>query len=195
MRNLTYYVATSIDGFIAAPDGSFSDFVFEGDHMAMIFAEYPDTLPAQGREARGIDAPNTNFDTILMGRNTYQVPGGLPSPYPHLRQYVFSTTLQDTPDDVEVVSSDPLDKVRELKQEDGLDIWLCGGGQLASTLLPEIDKLVLKVNPVLLGRGIPLFDGEFPAERFTVGTPRVFTSGVVVMTYTRSAEQQGEAVQ
>jgi dihydrofolate reductase len=195
MRNLVYFVATSIDGFIAAPDGTFDAFPMEGDHITTLFAEYPDTLPAQARTALGIDVPNPNFDTILMGRNTYAVPGGLPSPYPHLRQYVFSSTLTDVPADVTVVSSDFLGTVRALKQEDGQDIWLCGGGRLASALLPEIDKLVLKVNPILLGRGIPLFDGSFPVPRFTVGTPRVFTSGVVWMTYTRSAEEQGETVQ
>ncbi|MCS7483905.1 dihydrofolate reductase family protein [Umezawaea endophytica] len=188
MRTLTYYVAASVDGFIAAADGSFDALMLDGDHMAMIFSEYPDTIPAQGREALGLlDVPNPNFDTILMGRATYQVPGGLPSPYPHLRQYVVSSTLTGTPDDVEVVSGDVLGKVRELKAEDGLGIWLCGGGKLAAALLPEIDELVLKVNPVVLGRGIPLFDGGFPAARFTLEGTRVFESGVAVMTYRNSA--------
>ncbi len=186
MRKLTYYVATSLDGFIAAADGAFDAFPVEGDHIEMIFKEYPDTLPGVGREMLGINAPNTNFDTVLMGRATYRVPGAGPSPYPHLRQYVVSTTVTDTPPDVEVIADGVLDKVRELKAEDGLGIWLCGGGKLAAALLPEIDELVLKVNPIVFGTGIPLFDGEFPVERFTTGTPRVFTSGVVVTTFTRA---------
>ncbi|MEU4802041.1 dihydrofolate reductase family protein [Actinosynnema sp. NPDC023587] len=183
MRNLIYLVATTLDGFIAAEDGGFGDFLFEGDHMAALVEEHPDALPAQLREALGIDVPNPNFDTVLLGRSTYQVPGGLPSPYPHLRQYVVSTTLRDTPPDVEVVSGDVLAKVRELKAEDGLDIWLCGGGKLAAALLPEIDRLVLKVHPVVLGRGIPLFDGGFPAARFALTGTRSFASGVLFTTY------------
>ncbi|WP_433265614.1 dihydrofolate reductase family protein [Actinosynnema sp. CS-041913] len=186
MRNLTYLVAMSLDGFIAAPDGGFADFLFEGDHMAAIVEEYPDALPAQLREALGIDAPNTNFDTVLMGRATYEVPGGLPSPYPHLRQYVVSSTLSGTPADVEVVPGDVLAKVRELKAEDGLDLWLCGGGKLAASLLPEIDRLILKIHPIVLGKGIPLFDGEFPVAQFAKAAARTFTTGVVFVTYTKA---------
>jgi dihydrofolate reductase len=187
MRKLTYLVAMSLDGFIAAPDGSFGSFLFEGDHMTALFEEYPDTLPAQGREALGLSAvPNRHFDTVLMGRGTYEVPGGLPSPYPHLRQYVVSSTLNGTPADVEVVSGDVSARVRALKAEDGLGIWLCGGGRLAASLLPEIDELILKVHPIVLGRGIPLFDGEFPATQFAKASTRTFTTGVIFVTYARS---------
>ncbi|MCC8250761.1 dihydrofolate reductase family protein [Saccharothrix luteola] len=186
MRTLTYFVATSLDGFIADPKGGFGDFLFEGDHMTALVEEYPDTLPAQAREAMGIDAPNQHFDTILMGRATYQVPGGLPSPYPHLRQYVVSTRLSTTPEDVQVVA-DPLAEVRELKEEsDGLGIWLCGGGRLAAALLPEIDELVLKVHPIVLGKGIPLFAGDFPTARFAKASTRVFDSGVVFASYVKA---------
>ena len=183
MRTLTYFVATSLDGFIADPKGGFGDFLFEGDHMTALVEEYPDTLPAQAREAMGIDAPNRHFDTILMGRATYQVPGGVPSPYPHLRQYVVSSRLSTTPDDVQVIS-DPLTKVRELKEESGgLGIWLCGGGRLAAVLLPEIDELVLKIHPIVLGKGIPLFAGEFPTAHFGKVSTRTFDTGVVFAGY------------
>lgn len=187
MRKLTYFVAASLDGFIADPEGGFGDFLYEGDHMAALVEKFPDTLPAQAREALGIvDAPNRNFDTVLMGRGTYRVPGGLPSPYPHLRQYVVSKTITDTPDDVAVIRGDVLEEVRALKAEDGLGIWLCGGGKLAAAILPEIDELYLKVHPIVLGQGIPLFDGAFPAARFRHVASRPFTSGVVNAVYTRS---------
>ncbi|ROP39992.1 dihydrofolate reductase family protein [Saccharothrix texasensis] len=186
MRTLTYFVATSLDGFIADPKGGYGDFLFEGDHLTAQVEEYPDTLPAQAREAMGIDAPNQHFDTVLMGRATYQVPDGLPSPYPHLRQYVASTRLNTTPDDVEVVA-DPLAKVRELKAEPGdSGIWLCGGGRLAAALLPEIDELMLKIHPIVLGKGIPLFAGEFPTARFAKASTRIFDSGVVFASYAKA---------
>lgn len=74
--------------------------------------------------------------------------------------------------------------VRSLKQEDGLDIWLCGGGELAVTLLPEIDHLVLKRNPVVFGSGIPMF-GNAPYEprSFALTRTRSFESGVVIEEY------------
>ncbi len=186
MRKLVYYVAVTLDGFIAAEDGTFDGFIFEGDHMSGINAEYPDTLPTQFREALGLqDAPNRNFDTVLMGRNTYQIPGGLASPYAHLRQLVVTTQAIDTPDDVEVIGHDVVERVRELKQQDGLDIWLCGGGKLAAELLPEIDRLLLKIHPVVFGRGIPLFDGKADIRKFQRTDAQLFESGVSFMTYDR----------
>jgi dihydrofolate reductase len=186
MRKLVYYVATTLDGYIAAEDGSFDGFIFEGDHVDGINAEYADTLPTQFREALGLqDVPNRNFDTVLMGRNTYQVPGGLPSPYAHLRQFVVSSTLTGTPDDVEVIRSDVAGRVAALKEEDGLDIWLCGGGKLAAELLPLIDKMLIKIHPVVFGRGIPLFDGKADITEFRRTNAQLFESGVSFMTYER----------
>ena len=186
MRKLVYYVAVTLDGFIAAEDGTYDGFIFEGDHMAGINAHYPETLPTQLREPFGLaDAPNTKFDTVLMGRHTYQVPGGLASPYAHLRQFVVSSTLTDTPDDVEVINSDVAGRVRALKEEDGLDIWLCGGGKLAAELLPQIDRMLVKIHPVVFGRGIPLFDGKVDITQFQRTDARLFESGVSFMTYER----------
>nr|WP_112262407.1 dihydrofolate reductase family protein [Lentzea terrae] len=187
MRKLVYYVAVTLDGFIAAEDGTFDGFIFEGDHMAGINAVYPDTVPTAFREAVGLaDAPNPNFDTVLMGRNTYQVPGGLPSPYAHLRQFVVSSSVTDTPDDVEVIREDVVGRVRELKEEDGLDIWLCGGGKLAAELLPLIDKLLFKIHPVVFGRGIPVFDGKVDITTFKRTDAQLFESGVSFLTYERA---------
>ncbi|MEV0715522.1 dihydrofolate reductase family protein [Asanoa sp. NPDC050611] len=187
MRKLTYYVATSIDGFIADPAGRFDFFPIEPDVSAAMQAERPETVPTQFRAAAGIaDAPNRCYDTVLMGRHSYTpaLDAGITSPYAHLRQVVFSTTLTST--DVEIVKADPLGAVRGLKQEPGLGIWLCGGGTLASRLLPEIDELVIKQYPLVLGAGIPLFKDAVPAERFTLDGARTFGSGAVVTTYTRS---------
>lgn len=187
MRKLVYYVAVTLDGFIAAEDGTFDGFIFEGDHMAGINAEYPDTLPTQFRSALGLEnEPNRNFDTVLMGRHTYQVPGGLASPYAHLRQFVVSSSLTGTPEDVEVIREDVPGRVQSLKNEDGLDIWLCGGGKLAAELLPQIDELLLKIHPVVFGRGIPLFDGKADITKFRRTGARLFESGVSFMTYKRT---------
>nr|WP_203711502.1 dihydrofolate reductase family protein [Asanoa siamensis] len=187
MRKLTYYVAASIDGFIADPAGRFDFFPIEADVMAAMNAVRPEAVPTAFRAAIGIadDTPNRSYDTVLMGRHSY-TPGleaGLTSPYAHLRQIVFSTTLTSPDPAVEVVAADPLGTVRKLKQEDGLGIWLCGGGTLASHLLPEIDELVIKQYPLVLGAGIPLFADAVPAHRFSLEEARTFESGAVVLTY------------
>lgn len=78
------------------------------------------------------------------------------------------------------MATDPLEYVRDLKRQEGLGIWLCGGGSLAGALLPEIDELVLKVNPIVVGDGIPLFRRGFEPHRFTRLETKTFDSGVTV---------------
>lgn len=160
MRELTYFVAVSLDGYIAAPDHDFSDFPTAGDHIDVIVREYTDTLNAHAQRALGVASDQTRFDTVLMGWNTYAVglPYGVDNPYPHLRQHVFSRSPRKVPEGVTLTADPPAEVARALKAEgSGSGIWLCGGGQIASALIGEIDRLILKVNPILLGGGIPLF--------------------------------------
>ncbi|MBF9128955.1 dihydrofolate reductase family protein [Plantactinospora sp. S1510] len=189
MRKLTYYVATTLDGFIAGPDGEFDFFPLEPDVLAAMNAEVPETVPTHIRPAAGLtDAPNLRFDTVLMGRGTYEpaLKEGITSPYAHLRQYVFSRTLNSADPAVEIVSADPVPFVRQLKQQAGLDIWLSGGGNLAGQLRTEIDDMVIKRYPLVIGAGIPLFDGPFGPTGFTVTGTRAFESGTSVTTYIRT---------
>lgn len=186
MRQLTYHVGTTLDGFIASPDGQFDFFPFEGDLAAALLAEYPETIPAHGRGPLGLHGvANKRFDTVLMGRATYE-PGlaaGVTSPYPHLRQYVFSRTLARLDPAVEIVPTDPVAFVRDLKRQDGAGIWLCGGANLAGQLLAEIDELVIKRYPVVIGSGIPLFRAPFLPAGFTLTDSRVFNTGATITTY------------
>jgi dihydrofolate reductase len=185
VRSLVYLVATSLDGFIAAPDRDFTPLMVGGDHLAGLAEDYPETFPAPAREALGIDAPNRVFDTVLMGARTYQVPGAVPSPYPQLRQVVFSSRAPAVPGDVEVVDGDAVAYVRRLKADgDGGDLWLCGGAHLAGQLYDEIDRLVLKISPVVLGNGLPLFAGVNPRPRTFLPRRQVdYDNGVRVVTY------------
>ncbi|MBA0050255.1 dihydrofolate reductase [Streptomyces sp. AJS327] len=190
MRRLTYFVATTLDGFIASPDSDHSMFLEGEDHGAWALSRMPETVPtAYRRLVPGLaERENVRFDTVLMGRGTYErgLRDGAASPYAHLRQYVLSRSLEKAADPaVEVVSRDAVDFVRELKREDGMEIWLCGGGKLAGALREEIDELVLKVNPVAIGSGVPLFDAEYSAWPFTTIGGRVYDSGVAVMSYAR----------
>jgi dihydrofolate reductase len=126
------------------------------------------------------------FDTVLMGRHTYEVGlrEGITSPYTPLRQYVVSRTMRASPDPaVELHRSDPLDLVRRLKAEDGMDIWLCGGARLAAAVLTEIDELILKINPVVIGTGIPIFDGEESIVSATLVEHNVYPNGFMLARY------------
>ncbi|MFJ9952147.1 dihydrofolate reductase family protein [Kitasatospora sp. NPDC091207] len=193
MRKLTYYVGATLDGFIAAPDGAYGFFdpFLTDDFVAFMVSEFGDTLPTPARAALGLaDASTTRFDTVLMGRGSYE-PGlaaGLTSPYAHLRQIVVSRSLTTSPDPaVEVTAADPLDLVRRLKREEGLGIYLCGGGDLAGQLLPEIDELIVKLYPVAVGSGVPLFRADFSPRTFAPAGTRAFPNGAVVLTYAKAS--------
>ncbi|MGW4245238.1 dihydrofolate reductase family protein [Nocardia sp. NPDC004722] len=185
MRKLVYYVAVSLDGYIAGPQGEFDFYPIGEDMMAWFGEELPDTLPSHVRAQIGmpVDTPNQKFDTVLMGRGSYE-PGlavGAESPFDHLKQYVFSRTLAPVASpQVEIVSGGAAELVRGLKKEAGLDIWLCGGGDLAGQLLGEIDQLVIKSYPVLAGAGVPMIAGDFSPSLFTVTRRREFANGTQV---------------
>lgn len=185
MRNLVYYVAVSIDGYIADPTGGFDAFLAKGDHASVVLGEYADALPAHAHAALGIEPPKTRFDTVIIGWNTLTpaLDIGIPSPYPHLRQIVASRRPRDVDPEI-TLTDDPLATVRRLKQEDGLDVWVCGGGKLAGTLLPEIDRLVLKRNPVAFGSGVPIFgNAPYKPREFVLTGTCSFGSGVVIEEY------------
>ncbi|MFI7701484.1 dihydrofolate reductase family protein [Nonomuraea sp. NPDC049480] len=96
MRKLVHYTAVSLDGLIAAPDGAADFFPVNLDLMTAMNERHPETVPTAYRGAAGLrNAPNKRFDTVLMGRATYEMDlnSGTDSPWSHLHQFVVSTTL------------------------------------------------------------------------------------------------------
>jgi dihydrofolate reductase len=188
MPELTYCVACSLDNFIAHHDDSHDGFCFDRDYLMDLAEQFPDTFPIHLRSMFGIDAENQWFDTVLMGRKTYDVgfKAGVTNPYPHLQQYLFSKSLKVSPDEqVTLVSEDAVQFVEQLKQQSGKGIWLCGGASLASTLFSAglIDRFILKINPFLMGEGIPLFAGVIPQTALTLTGQKIYDNGVVILHY------------
>ncbi|MGY1730627.1 dihydrofolate reductase family protein [Geodermatophilus sp. SYSU D01045] len=189
MRDLVYYVGTSVDGFIAGPDDEVDFYPLSEPFTEWMALEFPDALPTHVRRALGVDtAALRRFDTVVMGRRTYDpaLAAGITSPYAHLRQVVVSRSLESPAPEVTVVRGDPLSAVRALKQEPGLDVYLAGGGQLAGELLPEIDRVVVKQYPVVAGAGRPAFGVRFAPTALVLDDVRVFPGGPAVLTYTRA---------
>lgn len=192
LRKLTYFIACSIDGFIGDPSGDATTMypLVDEELLSFFEAEYPETVPAEGRKALGFhDAKSRRFDTVVQGRSSYQLALdlGITSPYAHLREIVASRTLKESPDaNVELISGDLVGRVRELKAENSdLGIWLCGGSQVAGELIDEIDELVIKTYPLVYGSGMPMFGSDFNAVAFTLDDVRTFDNGTLVRTYSR----------
>jgi dihydrofolate reductase len=187
MRKLIYYVACTVDGFIAREDGSFDCFPMTGEHFVDLFDRFPETIPAHLHEALGINfSGNKQFDAVLMGRKTYEVGlnVGLTNPYPSLKQYVFSRSMTASPDgNVALVSENAVELVQELKQETGKDIWLCGGGELAATVVSEIDEMIVKLNPVVIGAGIPVFARAIAPTNLELVDRKIYSNGFMLLHY------------
>ncbi len=184
MRELVYHVATSTDGYIARPDGSVEGLLMDGEHV-------PDFVRALTED----------YDTVLMGRATYEwgfafgaEVGGPAYVEFGLRNYVFSDSLtfpsrpaaDGKPAITFVPAREAAAAVEALKKEDGRAIYLCGGGVLAGALLSAglVDRVLLKVNPVLFGDGIPVVAGAGTPLTLTGST--TYPNGVVLLDYRTS---------
>jgi dihydrofolate reductase len=144
MRKVTFGVACSLDNFIARKDHAV-DWLFWSDDVSTITRDYWKTI-----------------DTVVMGRKTYEIAlrSGQKGSYPGMKTFICSRTLKAEPDSgVEIVSEDAGAFVRRLKDQEGKDICIMGGGELAKALFEAnvIDEVGLNIHPVLLGSGIPLF--------------------------------------
>jgi dihydrofolate reductase len=144
MRKVTFGGAPSLDGYFARKDDAV-DWLMWSKESATIMSDYWKTI-----------------DTIVMGRKTYEaglkMTKGKGNPYSGMKSYVFSRTLKPQKH-VEVVSSDAVKFMKQLKKGDGKDICVMGGGELARSLFDAdlIDEIGFNLHPVLLGSGIPLF--------------------------------------
>jgi dihydrofolate reductase len=167
MRKLVYTVAASLDGFIAGPRG-----------------EYDWIAPNSGIDFRAI---YSRFDTLLMGRRTYDVAKtrGDMLKGTGMRIVVVSASLrlEDNPD-VTIVSTLVKGEVSTLKSESGKDIWLMGGGVLFRSLLDLglVDEVALSVFPILLGAGTPLLPEGRRAQLRLIGS-KPLPSGVLMLSY------------
>jgi len=176
MRRLVYCVATSLDGFIAGPHG-----------------EYDWIMPDSGIDFAAIYA---KFDTLLMGRRTYDVAktrGDLLTGT-GMRIVVVSTTLKPAPGNGPTVISENVSQgIAALKVKSGTGIWLTGGGVLFRSLLDAglVDAVEVSVFPVLLGSGTPLLP-ECARAWLKLTDCKALPSRVVMLSY--SIERSAQAV-
>lgn len=173
MRKVIYYVASSIDGFIAGPDDDVSGYVQTGNGVEKYLGDL------------------AGFDTVIMGRKTYEygyafgISPGQPA-YPNMTHYIFSDTLTfDQPHESVHVKPLNLDEIDTIRQQPGTDIYLCGGGQLAGWLLDNqrIDLLRIKLSPVVLGQGIRLFGDSAKAYKAELLDTEAYEHGLQIMTF------------
>ena len=171
---IVYYVATSLDGFIAAPDGSVAWLQpFEGGGEDYGYAEF-----------------YASVDALILGSRTYEQAltfGEWPYAGKPCRVLTRRRRASAGPD-VVLTDADPRSTAADLTSSGFRKAWLVGGGALAGSFRRDglITGYVVSVIPVVLGAGIPLFVAGGPLENLRLVASRAYPSGVVQLTYARA---------
>lgn len=173
MRKIIYYVATSLDGFIAGKDDDISKFAMDGEAVEQYLYDLE------------------SFETVIMGRKTYEfgyqfgLKPGEPA-YPNMEHIIFSNSLKFKNESEQVKVVPPhCELLRELKREAGSEIYLCGGGMFAGWLMQNgmIDVLKLKINPIILGEGVRLFGNYNIQSKLRMTYNQIFDDGLQIASY------------
>lgn len=171
MRRLRYGVAMSLDGFIAGPNSEYDWIVSDPEiDFAAMFAQY---------------------DTLLMGRLTYEVASERSKSWESFGQrwVVVSRTMKpEEHPGITILSSGIAEAVATLKEQPGKDIWLFGGGILFRHLLDArlMDTVEVAVMPVLLGSGTPLLT-EGRRQLLQLEESKALPSGILLVSYSIKA--------
>lgn len=160
-NNVILYVAMSLDGYIARPDGS---------------VDWLDDVEGEGDN--GYSDFYSRVGTVVMGRNTYDEVLKLADEFPYTDKpcYVLSRTYKGDHPHVSITDEAIDTLIPRLKEKSDGYVWLVGGGQLVQQFLNKglIDELEIYIIPKLIGEGIPLFpDSTPPAEFELISTDRL----------------------
>lgn len=177
MTKTILYIATSLDGFIARPDGNL-------DWLTSV------PKPQTGEDYGYTELLNS-IGTTIMGRKTYDeiIGFGIEWPYVGLESFVVTRNkdlIIQSPDTF-TLTENLKDFVTDLKKKVEKDIWLIGGGQLIATFLEEeiLDRMILTIIPTTIGEGIPLFREIAKETNWTLTNVEIFETGVLNLTYDR----------
>ncbi|NMM47652.1 dihydrofolate reductase family protein [Marinigracilibium pacificum] len=173
MPRIIYYVASSIDGFIAGTNDDISDFAMSGKGVEKYLADLQ------------------NFNTVIMGRRTYEfgyqygLEPGKPA-YPHMQHHIFSDSMKiENLSDTVHIEPKSIERVKEIRDASDTDVYLCGGGEFAGWLLDNglIDQLKIKLNPIIIGDGVRLFGGSAKKAKWDLVDNEIFDDGLKILTY------------
>lgn len=159
----------SLDGYIAGPAGEYDWLIMDPEiDFNALFDE---------------------FDTLLMGRRTYET---MKEGFPGMQVLVFSRTLRQEDHPGVTIVADRIDATLDaLRARPGKDIWLFGGGELFRTLLElgYVDTVEPAIVPVLLGGGVPFLPPPAVRTRLVLSDQRLYSSsGIMSLTYDVHAE-------
>lgn len=138
---------------------------------------------------------------LLLGRVTYDIFAGywpkatadleVANPFNSTKKYVVShKSFEPSWNNSVCITDNVVEQIKKLKEEDGLDLWVWGSGNLIQTLLKNdlIDRMHLWVHPITIGSGKKLFAEGTKAENFKLVDSKVGPTGLILATYEPTGE-------
>jgi dihydrofolate reductase len=176
MRKIKLYLAISLDGYIARENGDI-DWLEQFENS---------------REDYGYKEFYKTIDVTIMGNKTYnQVLGFGEFPYKDKKNYVLTrrNDLEEA-EFVKFINHDIIVFIKNLKTQNGNDIWLIGGAEVTELLHNNdlIDEYIIFIMPILIGRGIPLFTQNAKPSKFKLKFNKSYESGVIQLVYEKVNE-------
>ncbi|MEE9161911.1 MAG: dihydrofolate reductase family protein [Candidatus Neomarinimicrobiota bacterium] len=173
MPAVILYIATSLDGYIARPDGSVAWLsTYDRDDEDYGYAEFYGSI-----------------DALVMGSKTYeQVLGFGDWPYAGRPTYVLSRRdLEHQRGEVTIAPTRPDSLLQKLDAVGHKRVWLVGGAELAASFGKQglIDEYIITIVPIVLGGGIPLFPSPGNEEQLELLKSKQYSSGLVQLQYGR----------
>ncbi len=175
-RKVILYIAMSLDGYIAKPDGDIS---------------FLSAVEKEGEDYGYFKFLET-VDTIVLGRKTYDkvISMGYELPYGDRNVFVLTRNPQPATNKITFYSGSISELISNVKNKEGLNIYCDGGAETVHEFLMHdlFDELIISVIPVLLGEGISLFKGGFPEKKLQLEKSTTFEKGLVQLHYIRSRQ-------
>jgi len=175
--SFSVFIATSLDGFIARPDGGL---------------DWLDAVQSP-TEDYGYLSFFDSVDALLLGSGTYDTVRTFPEwPYGDKPCYVATSQQRRAVHKEVFVRGNPVELARQLRERGHSKVYLDGGRLIRSFLATGlVDELILSVVPVLLGSGIPLFreegvEGTYGEHRLRLGSSQAYPTGLVQLRYERA---------
>lgn len=172
-RRAILYIAMSVDGYIADEQGKV-DWLVGNNEMDESDGNY--------------EQFSEMVDTVVMGRVTYdQILNELSPgkwPYEELNTYVVSKHPPCNRCAEHCTNMDVCELVADLKQQSGKDIWILGGAQIVDALIKAdlIDEYQISIVPIILGKGIKLFNENNPTTSLHLDCCTI-NNGIVMTVY------------
>lgn len=174
MKKIILYIAASLDGYIAEPDGSL---------------EWLITFPNPEKTDYGHNDFLLGIDTVIMGGRTYRELLDMDVIWPYKGQQTFVVSRHDwgAKQGICFITENITDTISGLCKQVGKDIGVVGGGELASMLLVAdlINEIQILHIPTILGKGVPLFPGQSQASKWELTGNKAYENGVLHVTYQR----------